>query len=90
MIDHGDPGDIACDHYHSAISHVKCTQALGLQAYRFSISWSRVLPEGCRRVDAKGLAFYERLVDSLSKHDIQPMTTLYHWELPAMLKDKGG
>jgi beta-glucosidase len=91
MIANGDTGDIACDHYHRYNDDVKCMQALGLQAYRFSVSWSRVLPEGRGgRVNTKGLDFYERLVDALLEHNIQPMTTLYHWDLPVVLEDNGG
>ncbi len=90
MIANGDTGDIACDHYHRYNDDVKCMQALGLQAYRFSVSWSRVLPEGRGRVNTKGLDFYERLVDALLEHNIQPMTTLYHWDLPVVLEENGG
>lgn len=63
---------------------------LGLQAYRFSISWSRVLPEGKGRINQAGLDFYSRLVDELLDKGIQPMATLFHWDLPAALDDRGG
>ena len=65
-------------------------QSLRLNAYRFSIAWSRVLPQGTGRINPAGLGFYERLVDRLLAHGIQPMATLYHWDLPAALDDRGG
>lgn len=88
---HGnDTGDVACDHYRRFESDVTLMQRLGLSAYRFSISWARVLPEGRGRINAAGLGFYERLVDRLLAAGIQPMVTLYHWDLPAALDDRGG
>jgi beta-glucosidase len=86
----GDHGDVACDHYRRYASDVDLMHELGMQAYRFSIAWGRVLPEGTGRVNAAGLGFYERLVDRLLEKGIQPMATLYHWDLPAALDDKGG
>jgi beta-glucosidase len=86
----GDTGDVACDHYRRFREDVALMRDLGLQAYRFSISWSRVLPEGRGRVNAAGLGFYEQLVDALLENGIQPMATLYHWDLPAALDDRGG
>jgi beta-glucosidase len=86
----GDTGDVACDHYRRMEGDVALMRELGLTAYRFSIAWARVLPEGRGRVNAKGLAFYERLVDALLDAGIQPMATLYHWDLPAALDDRGG
>ncbi len=86
----GDDGDIACDHYRRYASDVDLMHDLGMQAYRFSIAWSRVLPDGTGRVNAAGLGFYERLVDRLLEKGIQPMATLYHWDLPAALDDRGG
>ena len=86
----GDTGDIACDHYHRYAEDVNIMRDLGLQAYRFSISWSRILPEGTGRVNQKGLDFYRRLVDALREAGIRPMATLYHWDLPAALDDRGG
>ncbi|HSP36073.1 MAG TPA: GH1 family beta-glucosidase [Thermoanaerobaculia bacterium] len=86
----GDTGDVACDHYHRYKEDVALMRELGLQAYRFSISWSRVLPEGTGRVNEAGLDFYRRLVDELRKANITPMATLYHWDLPAALDDRGG
>src|SRR5688572_1659029 len=86
----GDTGDVACDHYRRFQSDVDLMHSLQLGAYRFSISWSRVLPEGTGRVNPAGLGFYERLVDRLLEKGIQPMATLYHWDLPAALDDRGG
>ena len=85
-----DNGDIACDHYRRYESDVDLMQHLGLQSYRFSIAWSRILPEGTGRVNPAGIAFYERLVDRLLSRGIQPMATLFHWDLPAALDDRGG
>lgn len=89
-IANGDTADVACDHYRRYAHDVDLMQSLGLRAYRFSISWSRVLPEGTGRVNPAGLAFYERLVDRLLAAGIQPMVTLFHWDLPAALDDRGG
>src|SRR5919106_2496298 len=86
----GETGDVACDHYHRYESDVALMAELGLTAYRFSIAWARVLPEGRGRVNPAGLGFYQRLVDRLLEHGIQPMATLYHWDLPAALDDRGG
>ena len=90
MMVNGDTGDIACDHYNRMESDVALMRELGMQAYRFSVSWSRVLPEGKGRVNEKGLGFYDRLVDTLLKNNITPLLTLYHWDLPAALDDRGG
>ncbi len=86
----GDTGDQACDHYRRWREDVALMKDLGLNAYRFSVAWSRVLPEGRGRVNAAGLGFYERLVDALLAAGIQPMATLFHWDLPAALDDRGG
>ena len=86
----GDTGDVACDHYRRYRDDIALMKALGLKAYRFSVAWARVLPAGRGRVNAAGLDFYERLVDTLLEHDIEPMATLYHWDLPAALDDRGG
>jgi beta-glucosidase len=86
----GDTGDVACDHYNRYRDDVALMKALGLGAYRFSISWSRVMPEGRGRVNEKGLDFYRRLVDALREAGIRPMVTLYHWDLPAALDERGG
>ncbi|MFO1371993.1 MAG: GH1 family beta-glucosidase [Candidatus Competibacteraceae bacterium] len=86
----GDTGDIACDHYHRYRDDIGLMRDLGLNAYRFSVSWSRVLPDGRGQINPRGLGFYERLVDTLLEHGIQPMLTLYHWDLPAVLDRRGG
>jgi beta-glucosidase len=86
----GDTGDVACDHYRRYREDVQLMSELGLNAYRFSISWSRVFPEGRGRLNEKGLDFYRRLVDELASAAIEPMATLYHWDLPASLDDRGG
>lgn len=89
-IANGDTGDVACDHYRRWESDVERMRELGLAAYRFSVSWSRVLPEGRGRVNRAGLDFYARLVDRLLERGIVPNVTLYHWDLPAALDDRGG
>ncbi len=89
-VDHGDTGDVACDHYHRVADDVKLMAELGLQSYRFSISWSRVLPEGRGKVNDEGIAWYSRLVDLLLEHDIVPCPTLFHWDLPSALEATGG
>lgn len=87
----GDTGEIACDHYHRFREDVALMAALGLDAYRFSIAWPRIFPDGRGAVNEKGLDFYSRLVDELLRHGIEPFATLYHWDLPlALQKDFGG
>jgi len=86
----GDTGDVACDHYRRMEDDVAMMKRLGLTAYRFSIAWGRILPEGRGRVNEAGLGFYERLVDTLLANGIEPMATLFHWDLPAALDDRGG
>jgi beta-glucosidase len=86
----GDTGDVACDHYNRMPQDVALMKELGLKAYRFSIGWGRVLPEGIGRVNEAGLGFYERLVDELLSNGIEPLATLYHWDMPVALDDKGG
>ncbi|HSE62832.1 MAG TPA: GH1 family beta-glucosidase [Thermoanaerobaculia bacterium] len=90
LVANGDTGDVACDHYRRFRQDVALMAELGLNAYRFSISWSRILPSGRGEVNLRGLAFYERLVDALLARGIQPFVTLYHWDLPAALDDRGG
>ena len=88
MMVNGDTGDVACDHYRRYKGDVQLMKALGLQGYRFSINWARVLPEGTGRVNPKGLDFYSRLVDQLLENGIAPNATLFHWDLPAALDDR--
>jgi beta-glucosidase len=90
MMANGDTGDIACDHYHRYKDDVQLMRALGLKGYRFSIAWGRVLPDGIGRINQKGLDFYSRLVDELLENGIEPNATLFHWDLPAALDDRGG
>jgi beta-glucosidase len=90
MTKNGDTGDVACDHYRRFREDIALMRELGLNAYRFSIAWARVLPEGTGRINPEGLGFYERLVDTLLENGIEPMATLYHWDLPAALDDRGG
>jgi beta-glucosidase len=86
----GDTGDVACDHYRRYRDDVKLMRELGLQAYRFSISWSRVFPQGTGALSSRGLDFYDSLVDALLAAGITPNATLFHWDLPAALDDRGG
>ena len=89
-VEDGATGDVACDHFHRWREDVALMKDLGLQAYRFSISWPRVLPEGRGAVNEKGLDFYSRLVDALLEAGITPFATLFHWDLPQRLQDEGG
>jgi beta-glucosidase len=86
----GHTGDVACDHYHRYREDVALMAALGLRAYRFSVAWPRIRPDGTGPVEPRGLAFYDRLVDELLAAGIQPLVTLYHWDLPQTLEDRGG
>jgi beta-glucosidase len=86
----GATGDVACDHYRRYLDDVALMRSLGTNAYRFSTSWSRVMPRGRGTINAAGLDFYDRLVDALLANGIEPMVTLYHWDLPAALDDLGG
>lgn len=83
-------GDVACDHYRRYKEDVGLMHELGLNAYRFSVSWSRIFPEGTGRVNRKGVDFYSRLVDELLKKGIKPNCTLFHWDLPEALDNRGG
>ena len=86
----GETGDVACDHYRRYREDVALMRELGLKAYRFGIAWTRIFPEGKGRVNQPGIDFYSRLVDELHGAGIQPLVTLYHWDLPAALDDLGG
>jgi beta-glucosidase len=86
----GDTGDVTCDHYHLWREDVALMKRLGLQAYRFSVAWPRILPQGRGSVNPKGIDFYSRLVDALLEAGITPFVTLYHWDLPQVLEDEGG
>jgi beta-glucosidase len=90
LVLNGDTGDVACDHYHRYEADIALMRELGLNAYRFSISWSRIFPDGKGRINERGLDFYRRLVDGLRAAGIQPLITLFHWDLPAALDDRGG
>ncbi len=90
LVHNGDTGDVACDHYRRYADDVALMRQLGLQAYRFSTSWSRVLPSGYGAVNSQGLDFYDRLIDALLSNGIEPALTLFHWDLPAALHDRGG
>lgn len=83
-------GDLACDHLHAWADDLDLVAGAGLEAYRFSISWARVMPEGRGPVNAQGLDFYDRLVDGMLARGLKPALTLYHWELPSALADRGG
>ncbi|MEV5823860.1 GH1 family beta-glucosidase [Micromonospora harpali] len=86
----GHTGDVACDHFHRMPDDVRLMAELGLKSYRFSVSWPRVQPGGSGAANAEGLDFYQRLVDELLGHGIEPWLTLYHWDLPQPLEDAGG
>lgn len=86
----GDTGDIACDHYHRYREDVAILAQLGVDGYRFSISWPRVQPGGTGATNPAGIAFYDRLIDELLAAGIAPWATLYHWDLPQQLEDAGG
>jgi beta-glucosidase len=86
----GDTGDVAADHYHLLETDLDLMAELGLGAYRFSVAWPRILPQGTGRPNAAGLDFYDRLVDGLLERGIEPWLTLYHWDLPQALEDRGG
>lgn len=86
----GENGDTACDHYHLYKEDVALMKEMGLTCYRFSVSWPRILPEGVGRINEKGVRFYQELVDLLLDAGIEPIVTLYHWDLPYALYERGG
>ncbi len=86
----GQSGRVACDHYHRFEEDVKLMAEMGLKGYRFSIAWSRIMPEGTGRVNQAGLDFYKRLLDALERHGITPYATLFHWDSPQALEDRFG
>ena len=85
-----DNGDIACDHYHRYKEDLDLMKWMGVKAYRFSVAWPRVIPDGVGRVNEMGLDFYDRLIDSLLEREIAPWLTMYHWDLPEALQLRGG
>ena len=89
-IEDGSSGDVACDHYHRWREDLDLIRSLKVQSYRFSIAWPRVVPEGTGKLNPRGMDFYERLVDGMLERGIEPNATLYHWDLPQALQDKGG
>jgi len=89
-IAHGHTGDMACDQYHRYGEDVQLMADLGLGAYRFSLSWSRIIPHGIGRVNEEGAAYYKNLISALRDKNIEPVVTLYHWDLPQELEDAGG
>ena len=89
-VKNGDTGDVACDCYHRAESDVALMKSLNVQAYRFSLSWPRIIPDGDGVVNPLGFKFYDELVDALIANGIRPLITLYHWDLPSALQMKGG
>ena len=87
-IDDGSSGAVACDHYHRFHEDIALMKSLNLKAYRFSIAWTRIYPEGVGKLNPAGLAFYNELIDTLLANDLEPWVTLYHWDLPQALQDK--
>ena len=86
----GNTGDIACDHYNLYQKDVDLMREIGYDAYRFSIAWPRILPDGFGKINEKGLDFYDRLLDSLLEANITPYATLFHWDYPYALFRRGG
>lgn len=89
-IANGESGDVACDFYHRYKEDIAIMKQMGVQAYRFSLSWPRILPEGTGRVNPEGVAFYNAVIDELLKNGITPYITMYHWDFPQALQDRGG
>lgn len=89
-VDRGETGDVACDHYHRMKEDVALMKEMHLESYRFSVAWTRIFPEGTGKLNEKGLKFYSDLIDELLKNGIKPLLTVYHWDLPQALQEKGG
>ena len=89
-IEDGSNSDVACDHFNRWREDIDLMKWLGLGAYRYSIAWPRIIPAGTGRINPAGLDFYDALVEGLLKAGIRPFPTLYHWDLPQVLQDKGG
>ena len=86
----GETGDVACDHYNRYPQDIALMKDLGVQAYRFSLAWPRMFPVGDKQREQRGFDFYDRLIDTMLENGIKPLATLYHWDLPQPLQDKGG
>jgi beta-glucosidase len=86
----GDTGEVACDHYHRYLDDIKIMQEIGVKSYRLSIAWPRLFPKGDHVREDRGFAFYDKLINALLEAGIEPLVTLYHWDLPQPLEDKGG
>ena len=89
-VENGDTGDVACDHYHRGPEDIALMAALGTNAHRFSLAWPRIQPDGSGRIERRGLDHYDRFIDGLLDQGIEPLVTLYHWDLPQALQDAGG
>ena len=89
-IQNGENGRVACDHYNLFNEDIRILKEIGLNHYRFSLSWTRIMPEGVGNVNQKGVLFYNKLIDALLEAGITPWVTIYHWDLPQCLQDKGG
>ena len=89
-VKNGDNGHTACDHYHRYKEDIALMKKLEIKAYRFSVAWTRILPNGTGEVNNKGIEFYNNLIDELIKNGIEPVMTMYHWDLPAELHYRGG
>ena len=89
-VKHGENGNVACDHYHRYKEDVAIMKELGLKAYRFSVAWTRILPDGTGEANEKGLEFYRNVIEECRRYHIEPVVTMYHFDLPYCLEEKGG